>query len=419
LCGLVAAANYVKRQPKLDIDDEVADLLKVTARLLDTKVAEMLTNVEEASLIIKLIKFVTILASQILKHFPHVIDGASFSIFTGAVVRLCVKRSFIAQCQSVEPTITGSLNQMLKFGMETVPFSSVIQGFIKLAHEMINCVDENILRAYVRAYFKALSIFDQSNFAWSTDHFCDTYDLLVEFITIYPKHDPAYGVKSKMDILRCHVTFCNKFVRRYPHHAKSVIEDKQPGNVIYDRISRELQNQNGDDKENMMDPLRMELSRLLRQAQNQATSNKAINDIYAFKKRNPDYNMDSVLGEQSKYITLFVQRKLEMMAWNEENNVENTINETQTQHGVTYYEGQLNSYREKLGIGPIQTEQPSPLKTKTAVQEEETEERRTAIETASIVIHQETTSMEAESPKKRMTADQLDALRARLNKLRK
>ena len=66
-----------------------------------------------------------------------------------------------------------------------------------------------------------------------------------------------------------------------------------------------------------MDPLRMELSRLLRQAQNQATSNKAINDIYAFKKRNPDYNMDSVLGEQSKYITLFVKRKLEMMAWNE------------------------------------------------------------------------------------------------------
>ena len=54
--------------------------------------------------------------------------------------------------------------------------------------------------------------------------------------------------------------------------------------------------------------------------------------------------------------------------------MENTINETHTQHGVTYYEGQLNSYREKLGIGPIQTEQPSPLKTKTAVQEEETEE---------------------------------------------
>jgi len=66
-----------------------------------------------------------------------------------------------------------------------------------------------------------------------------------------------------------------------------------------------------------MDPLRMELSRLLRQAQNQSTSNKAMNDIYAFQKRNPDYNMDNVLGEQSKYITLFVKRKLEMMAWNE------------------------------------------------------------------------------------------------------
>ena len=66
-----------------DIDDEVADLLKVTARLLDTKVAEMLTNVEEASLIIKLIKFISILSTQILKNFPHVIDGASFSILTG------------------------------------------------------------------------------------------------------------------------------------------------------------------------------------------------------------------------------------------------------------------------------------------------------------------------------------------------
>ena len=66
-----------------------------------------------------------------------------------------------------------------------------------------------------------------------------------------------------------------------------------------------------------MDPLRIELSRLLRQAQNQSTSQKAINDIYAFKKRNPDYNIDSVLDEQSKYIALFVKRKLEMMAWNE------------------------------------------------------------------------------------------------------
>ena len=72
------------------------------------------------------------------------------------MVRLCVKRSFIAQCQSVEPTISPTLNQMLKYGMETVPFPSVIQGFIKLAHEMINCVDENILKAYVRAYFKGI-----------------------------------------------------------------------------------------------------------------------------------------------------------------------------------------------------------------------------------------------------------------------
>ena len=54
--------------------------------------------------------------------------------------------------------------------------------------------------------------------------------------------------------------------------------------------------------------------------------------------------------------------------------MENTLNETQTQHGLTYYEGQLNSYREKLGIGPLQTEQPSPLKSKSAVQEEKTEE---------------------------------------------
>ena len=66
-----------------DIDDEVADLLKVTARLLDTKVSEMLTNVEEPSSIIKLIKFISILTSQILKNFPQVIDGASFSILTG------------------------------------------------------------------------------------------------------------------------------------------------------------------------------------------------------------------------------------------------------------------------------------------------------------------------------------------------
>ena len=66
-----------------------------------------------------------------------------------------------------------------------------------------------------------------------------------------------------------------------------------------------------------MDPLRLELSRLLRQASNQSTANQAMKAIYDFKKRNPDYNMDSVLSEQSKYIHLFVKRRLEMMAWNE------------------------------------------------------------------------------------------------------
>ena len=148
----------------------------------------MLTNVEEPSSIIKLIKFISILTSQILKNFPHVIDGASFSILTGqffysittsfftmyrhmiqlsnssknsnlclgAVIRLVVKRSFIAQCQSVDPAISPMLNQMLKFGIDTVSFPSVIQGFIKLAHEMINCVDENILKAYVKCYFKGI-----------------------------------------------------------------------------------------------------------------------------------------------------------------------------------------------------------------------------------------------------------------------
>jgi len=72
------------------------------------------------------------------------------------VIRLVVKRSFIAQCQSVDPAISPMLNQMLKFGIDTVSFPSVIQGFIKLAHEMINCVDENILKAYVKCYFKGI-----------------------------------------------------------------------------------------------------------------------------------------------------------------------------------------------------------------------------------------------------------------------
>ena len=66
-----------------DIEGEVADLLKVTARLLDTKVTEMLTNVEDPASIIKLIKFTGILLSNILKNFPDTIDGASFSILTG------------------------------------------------------------------------------------------------------------------------------------------------------------------------------------------------------------------------------------------------------------------------------------------------------------------------------------------------
>jgi len=55
-----------------------------------------------------------------------------------------------------EEEFRSMLNQMLKFGIDTVSFPSVIQGFIKLAHEMINCVDENILKAYVKCYFKGI-----------------------------------------------------------------------------------------------------------------------------------------------------------------------------------------------------------------------------------------------------------------------
>ena len=107
--------------------------------------------------------------------------------------------------------------------------------------ELMESSDDSMVKHFVRVYHKTLASFaNTSHQTWTADQFEPVYDALVQFTAHYPRQDPLFANKSKMDILRCHVTLCNKFVRKFPAVAKQVVNGKPSGNVIHERITREM-----------------------------------------------------------------------------------------------------------------------------------------------------------------------------------
>ena len=255
----------------------------------------------------------------------------------------------------------------------------------------------------------------------NVEDFNSVYADLVEFTDLYPKNDPVYSSKVKLDILRCHVTFINTFVRKWPAIAKLAICGKSEGNVIYERINRELlvhtdekvTGSNYDRKytyniqENRrLDPRDLELQQLVKAAGQQRHDNSALKQIYLFKKRHPDYDMDRVLSEQSNYFKLYIERQLAALADKEANNkpIDLTVDESVFEHNLTYYGDRLAELRERAGLTPIIPDKPSPLISPTKA--------------AAISEPDSVEPITPEKTKKRMTSDELEKLRARLNKLR-
>ena len=89
---------------------------------------------------------------------------------------------------------------------------------------------------------KVVNLVESKSCKWSSENFEPIFHALCDYYNEFPKGDSIYSTKSKLDILRLHVTLCNKFTQRYPIIAKSVIERNQDSasNQIYSRIAREL-----------------------------------------------------------------------------------------------------------------------------------------------------------------------------------
>jgi hypothetical protein len=283
---------------------------------------------------------------------------------------------------------------------------------IKLSGEMVNAADSNLIGGFVRIYHRAIGFVSASPKVtwakvWQVDEFNTVYAELVDFINLYPKNDPIYNSSpKKLDILRCHVTFVNKFVRKWPSVARLGLAGKPNDNVISERITRELSSVTDEKENRVVNPLYIELQQLVKSVGQQRHDNAALRQIYLFKKRNPDYDMSGVLSEQSNYLGLYIERQMERLAEKEASNitVDLTVDETAIEHNLTYYDERLTELRERAGLAPIAPDKVTPLVSPTKATQ-----------------HSEPDSVEPVTPekeKKRMTSDELEKLRARLNRLR-
>ena len=62
----------------------------------------------------------------------------------------------------------------------------------------------------------------------------------------------------------------------------------------------------------MVNPLQVELQRLVRMAGEPHMAHASIRQIFDFQKRNPDFNIQSVLQHQSNYFRIYIERQLEI-----------------------------------------------------------------------------------------------------------
>ena len=134
------------------------------------------------------------------------------------------------------------LQNVLHFMAQRLPLDILLLSMVKLSSKFVEMRDDTHIRYFIRMYSKVLNAIESTTQQWSPDKFEVIYNGLCDYINEFPKGDPIYTSRSRLDILRCHVTLCNKFTQRYPTIAQSVL-DRNPThkNQIYGRIQKELE----------------------------------------------------------------------------------------------------------------------------------------------------------------------------------
>ena len=134
------------------------------------------------------------------------------------------------------------LQNVLHFMAQRLPLDLLLMSMVKLSSKFVEMRDDTHIRFFIRMYSKVLNTIESTSQQWTPDKFELIYNGLCDYINEFPKGDPVYTSRSRLDILRCHVTLCNKFTQRYPTIAQSVL-DRNPThkNQIYGRIQKELE----------------------------------------------------------------------------------------------------------------------------------------------------------------------------------
>ena len=196
--------------------------------------------------------------------------------------------------------------------MKSIP-NTVAIGLIRLSRQMVKSSDSILVTKFTRTYFRFQKDLEKNCFAIEESDFEAVYDEICNFIGEFPRTHPLLKDSNKMDILRCHVTFLKKMTRAHRNIAQIVLSTKPPS-TVYDCVKKEL-NSSSEGKENeTSSALKAELERLLNKSSVKETSKAGLLGIFEFKKRNPNYDINIVLGSKSEYFKRYVEKHLAIYA---------------------------------------------------------------------------------------------------------
>jgi len=375
IVALTSLNALIKKEPRFaQVESKVNDVTHAMCEVLDTMVAEMLLTTEESEPIIKIISHIAVVQGHIIRIYHDCMEVPAIAQMTESLLSLLHKKSLNARCQSVEPKLMSLLQNVIHFAIQRLPLPTTLMAMVKLSAKYVEMRDETLIRFFIRVYHKAIQSVDTTVYAWTADAFEPIYTKMVDYNNEFPKDDPVYtGSKTKLDILRCHVSLCNKFTQRYPTIAQSVLDrNAHHENLIKQRINNALmQLDTMHEKENeVRDPLRHELIKLLRDASDRSKSSQAVEQVYKFTKRNPAYDIASLLGEPqySKYFRLHIERQLEMLRNREVNLLPVRVASPAPDLTIDQHKERIAALRESLGMEPLVNEVPLP--TLTVKQEE-------------------------------------------------
>ena len=203
--------------------------------------------------------------------------------------------------------------------MNSIP-NTVAIGLIRLSRQMVKSSDSLLVTKFTRTYFRFQKELEKNCFAIEESDFGAIYDEICNFIAEFPRTHPLLKDSNKMDILRCHVTFLKKMTRVNRSIAQVVLSTKPPG-TVFDCVKKEL-NSAAEGKENSASSaLKAELERLLNKTSVKETSKAGLVGIFEFKKRNPNYDINIVLGAKSEYFRRYVEKHLAIYAKREAGNI--------------------------------------------------------------------------------------------------